>query len=140
MRLGTGVEWKFLGPVGIGAEVGAIVSNEGYPGGILSANGTYHFREAFEGERAVVPFLTAGYSRGPSRTHFDRSLFNVGGGVIFGFRENSGLLAEVRHHVYPERERICHVPNSPCTPEETLLDTGGRDWILDFRVGLTWDW
>src|SRR5262245_2847221 len=44
---GGGVEWAMTPAVGIGAELRAMHLSEApeYPGGIVSVNGTYHFRQ-----------------------------------------------------------------------------------------------
>jgi hypothetical protein len=112
---GVGVEWQMLKSVGVSAEAGFLVWEE-YPAGMLSANGSYYFRDARAGERTVVPFVTGGYSFAPEWVH----QVNIGGGVDYWLRGGRGFRLEVRHHSAPRVD----------FPETGFLR------FLEFRVGM----
>lgn len=92
-HVGGGVEWQPHRSLGVSAEAGVILSN-GYVGGLLSANGSYHFRGARAAARSLVPFVTGGYSRDPDGANG----FNLGGGVTYWKRGGTGVRLDVRAH------------------------------------------
>jgi hypothetical protein len=65
--------------------------------GVLSANGSYHFKKE-DSERKLVPFITGGYSLGFREA--TANMFNFGGGVNYWFRERTALRVEFRDHVW----------------------------------------
>lgn len=123
LHWGGGFEWQFYKSLGIAAEVGIVHLLEApeYPGGMLSVNGSYYFRNARPGEKSLVPFVTAGYTLDP----FSTSSFNLGGGVNYWSRGRMGLRLEVRDHVSGQPAGVCLGNNPDC-----------RNWFLEFRVGL----
>jgi len=90
-HVGAGVEWRPVRSVGLATEVGLVKPN-GYPGGILSVNGTFYPREWPPSRRALLPFVTGGYSLDSDRSHG----LNVGAGMTYAGRGAPGLRLEAR--------------------------------------------
>ena len=125
-HVGGGVEWKFHRSVGVASEFGAFLVQES-AAPLLSLNTFYTFRDS-AGEKTLVPFATAGYSRGPGpHLLLGASFLNAGAGVNYWLRRKSGVRFEVRHH-----EAIA----GTCAPWRLTC----RDWLLDLRVGLIAGW
>jgi hypothetical protein len=99
VHLGGGGEYLVGGVVGVGGEIGYLAPTQAWGDGIgvLSANGSYHFR----GAGKLVPYLTAGYSR-----LFDGegavNALNVGGGANYWFAPRAALRVELRDHIHSE--------------------------------------
>lgn len=93
---GEGIIYKGLG---VGAEAGAFGNIGGSGGGMVSANGSYHFQNSRSPQK-LVPFVTAGYTfLAPSD---QTNLFNFGGGVNYWTGDHLGLRVEFRDHVFPD--------------------------------------
>lgn len=116
-HIGGGYEWLLARTFGASAGAGVMIAGvEGADWGFpVSANASYYFREAPVAQRALVPFISAGYTRGG----FTRSsnMFNIGAGFNQWTQGWSGFRFEVRYHASDET-----APN-------------GRNWFLDFRLG-----
>jgi len=100
LHFGGGVEALFYKGLGVGGELGYLAPKRSFSNGIgiLSLNGSYHFRNS-KPPRKAVPFVTGGYSLGfRSGT---QNLFNFGGGVNYWMRDHLGLRLEFRDHVNP---------------------------------------
>lgn len=103
-HVGAGGEGLLYKGLGIGAEAGYLYpkSDFGSGFGMASVNGSYHFVDS-DGDRKVVPFATAGYSRAFGNA--SGNLWNVGGGVNWWMRDRLGLRLEVRDHVTADTPR-----------------------------------
>jgi hypothetical protein len=104
LSAGVGGERRVYRRIGIAGEIQAFVQPSGgyyYGGGILSANGTYHFTDSARAPRKLVPFGTGGFSVvalcaggcGPTIG------FNVGGGINYWRTAGRGLRLEFRDTV-----------------------------------------
>jgi hypothetical protein len=91
LHAGGGIEWFASRSLGASVELGFLVQN-GYFGGMFSANGSYHFRRPPGAFQSLVPFVTGGYSLHPDLMHG----VGVGGGVTAWGRGGTGLRVEVR--------------------------------------------
>jgi hypothetical protein len=116
-HIGGGYEWLVARTFALSAGAGVMIAGvEGadwaFP---VSTNGSYYFREAPVVQRALVPFISAGYTRG-GFSH-SSNMFNIGAGFNQWTQGWSGFRFEVRHHISDERG-----PN-------------GRNWFVDFRLG-----
>jgi hypothetical protein len=106
--------------IGVGEE------GDGGVGGVVSMNGTYYFRDPPPAyNRAIEPFVTAGYTRAPGGGALSASLFNAGAGLNWWSAGGTGLRVEVRHHEYVREIVACS------------SDPNCRNWFLDFRIGVT---
>ena len=95
---GEGVLYKGLA---IGGDIGYLFVPEGGFGtgvGLLSASGSYHFRN-IQSFKKLVPFVTAGYSL--AFRSGTANLFHFGGGVTNWFTERVGFRMEFRDTVLP---------------------------------------
>ena len=108
-HLGAGVDYRFFESFGVLAEVSTIGSRDGGTG-ILSVNGAYHFRDTPAAGRALVPFVTGGYSLVQGAI---TNLFNLGGGVDYWTPGSLGLRLETRSYLSEDQR------------------------VLDFRVGIS---
>ncbi|MBK9314132.1 MAG: hypothetical protein IPM55_07795 [Acidobacteria bacterium] len=99
LHIGGGGEGLVYKGLGVGGEIGWLgptrALNDGF--GVLSANGSYHFRNATASGK-VVPFVTGGWSLAfrSGSAHGG----NFGGGINYWFKERIGLRLEVRDHVF----------------------------------------
>jgi hypothetical protein len=116
-HIGGGYEWLVARTFALSAGAGVMIAGvEGADWGFpVSTNGSYYFREAPVAQRALVPFISAGYTRG-GFSH-SSNMFNIGAGFNQWTQGWSGFRFEVRHHISDERG-----PN-------------GRNWFVDFRLG-----
>ncbi len=99
-HVGAGGEGLIYKGLGAGGEIGYLAPWDTFRGGVgvVSANGSYHFRRA-ERDARLVPFVTSGYTL---MFHSgSANLFNFGGGVNYWFKERWGLRLEFRDHVWP---------------------------------------
>lgn len=96
-HLGAGVEALAYKGLGVGTELGYYTpwKDWGAGIGILSLNGSYHFRR----DQKVSPFLTGGLSLGFAIGHVDPPYTNFGGGVNYWFRNGAGIRLEFRDHL-----------------------------------------
>jgi hypothetical protein len=119
---GGGVEWRFRPRVGLAADMGALHFGDSpaYPLFMLSIDGSYHFRD--QSARALVPFVTAGYSGASLVAGLDMPWANAGAGVNYWLRNGKGFRAEVRYQV-TRRGAGCY-GEGPC-----------RNWFVESRAG-----
>jgi hypothetical protein len=119
---GGGVEWRFRPRIGLAADMGALHFGDSpaYPLFILSIDGSYHFRD--QSARALVPFVTAGYSGASLVAGLDMPWANAGVGVNYWLRNGKGFLAEARYQV-TRRGAGCY-GEGPC-----------RNWFVESRAG-----
>lgn len=119
---GGGVEWAVVPAFGIGAELRAIhlADAPAYPGGVLSVNGSYHFRPPSAAKRGWSPFLTGGYTLGMDRNPG----FDLGAGTNYWSRGATGLRLEVR------TTALLNPPMHGIGEFEPI------DWSVAFRVGV----
>lgn len=96
-QVGAGGEALVYKGLGLGAEVGYLAPfSSGRDGfGILSADGSYHFKSSHS---KLVPFVTGGYSL--AFRNFTASGGNFGGGVQYWVKDHLGLRFEFRDHVF----------------------------------------
>ncbi len=112
---GGGAERSLDRGIGAGMELEGAVPAVGRASnaiGIFSINGFYHFLK----ERPLDPFATMGYSL--VFRDFTANGFNYGGGLRYWFRDNRGLLVEMRDHSWGQ-------PGAP------------RAHVWGVRIGLT---
>ena len=119
---GGGVEWRFRPRIGLAADMGALhfADSPAYPLFMLSIDGSYHFRDS--AARALVPFVTAGYTGASLVAGLDMPWANAGAGVNYWLRNGKGFLAEARYQV-TRRGSGCYGPG-PC-----------RNWFVESRAG-----
>jgi hypothetical protein len=119
---GGGVEWRVQPRVGLAADMGAlhVGDSPAYPLFMLSIDGSYHFRD--QHARALVPFITGGYSGASLVAGLDMPWANAGAGVNYWLRNGKGFLAEVRYQV-TRRGSGCYGAG-PC-----------RNWFVESRAG-----
>lgn len=99
IHVGAGAEGLVYKGLGIGGEIGylAPTSSLGDGFGVLSVNGSYHFRNATASGK-VVPFVTGGWSL--AFRSGSANGVNFGGGIDYWFKDRLGLRFEVRDHVF----------------------------------------
>lgn len=99
MHGGVGGEGLVYKGLGVGGEIGYLgpIESPADGFGVLSANGSWHFRNATASGK-VVPFVTGGWSLAfrSGSAHGG----NFGGGINYWFKERIGLRLEVRDHVF----------------------------------------
>jgi hypothetical protein len=119
---GGGVEWRLRPRLGLAADMGALHFGDSpaYPLFMLSLDGSYHFRDS--SARALVPFVTAGYSGASLVAGLDMPWVNAGAGVNYWLRNGKGFRAEGRYLV-TRRGAGCY-GEGPC-----------RNWLLESRAG-----
>jgi hypothetical protein len=116
-HVGGGYEWLFAGHAGLSLGLGlGAAAVEGFEWNVpVDVTGSFYFGQAPVGERSLIPFISAGYTRGGfSKTS---NMLNIGAGFNQWTQGWSGFRFEVRHHISDERG-----PN-------------GRNWFLDVRFG-----
>lgn len=98
LHVGVGGEGFVYKRLGVGGEIGLLgpTGNVGDGFGVLSANGSWHFRTASD---KVVPFVTGGWSLA-FNTDGHSNGGNFGGGINYWFKDRIGLRLEVRDHVF----------------------------------------
>ena len=119
---GGGVEWRFRPRIGLAAEMGALHFSHApaYPLFMLSIDGAYHFRD--QAARALIPFVTAGYTGASNVSGLDMPWANAGAGVNYWFRNGKGIRAEGRYQV-TRRGNGCYGAGD-C-----------RNWLVESRAG-----
>ncbi len=110
---GGGGEGFLAKGLAAGGEIGYVAPYKAFGDGIglLSANGSYHFKGS---DRKVVPFLTGGYSLAFRDGSVNGA--NFGGGATWWAKDRLGLRLEFRDHYFPNN---------------------GDMNVLSFRIGLT---
>jgi len=94
---GIGYERLLYKGLGLGVEFGGFGGPDARA--VVSANGSYHFRQS--ASQKLVPFGTAGVSgfAGCGDGCGAAGAFNFGGGINYWFRPNRGLRVEGRDYV-----------------------------------------
>ena len=97
---GIGYERLLYKGLGLGVEAGGYAGAEARA--VVSANGSYHFRQS--ASQKLVPFGTAGVSglAGCGDGCGATGAFNFGGGINYWFRPHRGLRLEVRDYVFSD--------------------------------------
>lgn len=94
--VGGAVEWQPLASLAASVEAGVVAYGR-YPGGTLALNLSVYPGGERLASRAVVPFVTGGYSLISDRA----PRLNLGGGLDYRFAAGLGLRGELRHHLAP---------------------------------------
>ena len=99
---GIGYERLLYKGLGLSGEFGGYFGAEARA--VLSANGSYHFRQS--ASQKLVPFGTAGVSglAGCGDGCGATGAFNFGGGINYWFRPHRGLRLELRDYVFDDHK------------------------------------
>ena len=99
---GIGYEWLLYKGLGVGGEAGGFSGADARA--VVSANGSYHFRQS--ASQKIVPFGTAGVSAmaGCGDGCGANSAFNFGGGINYWFRPNRAFRLEVRDYMFNDSD------------------------------------
>lgn len=87
---------------------------------MLSIDGSYRFRD--QAARALIPFVTAGYTGASNVSGLDMPWANAGAGMNYWFRNGKGIRAEGRYQV-TRRGNGCYGAGD-C-----------RNWLVESRAG-----